>query len=413
MNMITNIGNSPSEMDCLSDIVYLERYVNEGTRNYSKTSTYNEFDEKYRHDSETSSFSLPSYIIPKEMVDVHLADPSPEVLRDFIFQDGVRFCVHPQFIDDNKLSYIDELKACQALNDFEAIPSSSTRSVFIVGKDYGTKLHCPLKISKFVRSLGPKTLEHCVTISKCAGEITHPSFAYQPESVAITLRTVGGKRGWGYIVREFIPRPLIDETRILIPCFSLYAKFKHYPNRKPLLTQLIRGDPVEFVLREVIYLIIACWIHAFVNHGLIFESHGQNVSLEYDGKVRRIVHKDFDLSVHLKVRRKLGLRCEGFHPTSCIDEPTEYKPWGSEISRVYDRSMGECFFDFLAECMREHYGIDPLLLQTKVSEYFEENFPQFREYFPEQMYVYSDKEITPNQWALTVADRPPKWRPFK
>ena len=59
----------------LDELLRLERYRNDGTREYSEHASYTEAEEAYRPGSSTESFEVEAYELPRERMNVHTADP--------------------------------------------------------------------------------------------------------------------------------------------------------------------------------------------------------------------------------------------------------------------------------------------------------------------------------------------------
>src|SRR2546423_387683 len=74
----------------------------------------------------------------------------------------------------------------------QVAPTASSRTVAAIESKitpYYLKLHCPKKISRYYRNLGPLTVAHSVEVSKRLAFIIHEKFAYLPESIGIAFRT--------------------------------------------------------------------------------------------------------------------------------------------------------------------------------------------------------------------------------
>jgi hypothetical protein len=83
----------------ISSFAYLDRYRNEGTRNYSRHASYSEADARYRPDSRYASFELPSFWFPREAVNVYRANPDPGIVERYLEGDRALFVVHPQVLE--------------------------------------------------------------------------------------------------------------------------------------------------------------------------------------------------------------------------------------------------------------------------------------------------------------------------
>jgi hypothetical protein len=403
----------------LSKYLYLERRVNEGTQTYSAMSQYSELPEVYQPRSQQPTFSLPVIQIPRGKVVVHLANPAPALLRQFVHKDSVSFCIHPAILGNRDIPHMGALVQMPSEVPLLASPTASSRSVVVIDlvkSPYCVKLHCPYKISRFVRTLGPKVIAHSIAVSRELEQIQHPRFAILPESIGCSLAGTGGKNGWGFIVRELTPRPHAPEARRLIPCFSMYGKDSNHPHEPPLLVKLIEQsgkNPETYVLQEVMFPIIECFLTAFKEKGILMESHGQNTLLEMDhnSRITRVVHRDFDEEIDARMRRKLGLGVQGFMPSQVIDKPSDHEPKGSVHSVIFDKSVGLLHLDYLAKVMQVYYGISPQELQKKCQALFAKLFPDHGKHFPSETYVYSDKPIAQNVYPLVGTGKVPVWRP--
>ena len=398
--------------DLLQEYLYYERYVNECDLNATRLTG---FDRQYQFNSETPSFELICHKVPRDPVVLIVNEPSEEVRRDFLLDGAVRFCLHPQFRDHPCMS---DLLSYEALPGIEVSPTASQRTVLAKGKRYAVKLHSPVKILNYYRTMGLRTIRHSLAVSRALEEINHPKFAILPETVGAVFPKRDGKRSWGFLVREMTPRPYVEgsEKRLLIPCFALFQRFKEEPQRRPLLMDLIERSsksPVDFVLEEIILPVIEYWIYALVNFGLIIEPHGQNCLLEVEpdlSKIHRIVIRDFDIYIHDQTRRKNGQSLEEFEPTNFVNRENPF-PFGAEVSLMYDISMTKSLFNPIAEKMRIHYGIDPATLQERARSFILEHLPNHKEYFPEVAYMVSKVDNGVNKHTVLVDPRGPGWRP--
>lgn len=308
----------------------------------------------------------------------------------------------------------------------KTIPTASSRAVIIDDPAlplYVEKLHLPRKISRFYRNLGPTTIRHCINVSDALSNIDYDKFGYLPETIGIafpTERNAKGeitKKGWGFLIRELTPRPVIAEKRLLIPFFSLYSDNAVEKDGEPLLVMLIKSSktnetPKDYVLNHIIFPLIESWIVAVKEQGIILESHGENTLLEVGKDLipTRIIHKDLDNFVDCGLRKKLGLSCEGFHPDQIIT-PSEDQPKGSPYSLIFDSSISHHMLDYIAGTMEKYFGVLPEELYIATQKFFEEKFPDYADYFPATIYYYAEKPSSPNHFALIDTKKKPHWRP--
>ena len=403
----------------LARYVYLERRANEGTQTYSKMSQYSELPAQYQPRSPHTTFQIPVVLVPKNKVQVHLANPSSDLLKKFVRPEAISFCIHPAILGDTEVPQMQDLIKMQPDTPLTATPTASSRTMVIIDptvSPYYIKAHCPYKISRFVRTLGPKVIQHSILVTRELDQICHPKFAILPETIGCSVEGDSEKNGWGFIVRELTPRPYVQGQRRLIPCFSMYGKDANHPDEPPLLVKMIEQsgqNPKKYVLNNVMFPIIECFITAYKERGILMESHGQNTLLEVDENfnITRVVHRDFDEEIDANVRRKLGLDVDGFMKTQVIDQPTDIEPKGSVQSIIFDKSVGLLHLDYLAKTMQEYYGIPPEALQKECQKFFQKLLPDHAKYFPSEVYYYSDKSIAPNVFPAVGTGKKPVWRP--
>ncbi len=88
---------------------------------------------------------------------------------------------------------------------------------------------------------------------------------------------------WGYLVRDMTPFPRTPQTVSLVPGFALYGQDYFAPATPLLLFDLIGdGDPVAWVLDNIMRPIIHHWVTCFLHFGYLLEPHSQNVIFEID-----------------------------------------------------------------------------------------------------------------------------------
>ncbi len=423
-------------------LIHYERYGNGGTRNYTAMAQRIDVDLRYQPGNPTGE----AYAVPRVLLDntngaisVYSDTDSEELLGLVIKGDAVWMNVFPQFFDQSSSDPYLAIAKEHFLerSDLTVVPTSSCRTVLDVVSKVMIKMHCPYLISRFDRRLGKGTIEHCVSVTRelkgLLGSGLYPKFAILPDSIGATFN---GERGWGYIVREARPYPLAEDSseRTMIPMFALYGSDVLDPSAPVLITQMIdrayadtetlldkKTFAKEFVLTEIIFPLVDFFIVAYREKGILLELHGQNTLVEVDarGLPTRIVHRDLDDAVDIDLRSKRGLGLEGLYKGQYISREDSDKDVGSEQSIVFDKSIGRMNLDKLAESMELHYGISRIEIEEATQIHFESEFPEFREYFPENLstvYNYSS-EMRPGQYnyydIVPIKDDKARWRPSK
>lgn len=416
-----------SDEELMKHFIYNQRYVNENTQSISRYTNVNELDEKYRSKSDNPNFNMPCYKVPRDSVIINMNDPSPDVIRDFFFNPsegtessgrtekiGVKFCIHPQFNEDDKFSQLFQF---EKLLPESVVPTSSDRTVVVEGKNYAVKLHVPIYISRYKRGVGEKTALHYLTCSKTLSLINISRFAHLRETLSVVFPRKEKCRSWGFVVRELRPFPY-EAKRKLTPCFALHGNDKNKPDKCPKLVKLIKvsGIDAEEFLLKFFYMIIAAWIQAFLEQGLLLEFHSQNTLIETNEKdeLIRVVLQDMDLQIHAGIRTELGLSLDGFTSYQIInDEGHEKRPHGSALSMSYDTKMGEMLFRRLVRVAEKHCNVNTSSIEEKCRKFFVEKFPNYKTYMPPHRYVLDDQDgLHPKDGWVYKQNGKPVWRPI-
>ncbi len=403
----------------IPSLVYADRYCNKGTRTYSRHADYTEAGETYRPDSKYPGFDLPVFEVPPDLMHLYTANPPKELKAAYLTQNGVLFCIHPQVLEKCKNDpYVKKTLSVQKrISSIPVSPSSSTRTLYVKEKGlaHAVKVHFPFRISRYHRKMRHEVIEQAINISReLERGIDHMDhqFAFLREVIGVSHRNLDpdSPRGenWGYLIRDMRPYPMVDETRHLIPGFSLYGRDFFNPDKTPLLFHLVGNqNPRMFILENIMFPIIRHWVDCFLNFGYLLEPHGQNILLEIDGdsKIQRVVHRDLSLGIHMKRRRHIRLSNEGLNAYNRME--------GDEfLSITYDKFMGHHFFDRLVSLCREKH---PYLKDEDFSgpcrEEFSRIFPDHETWFPKTVRYFSEARDQFNKPLYEDTGMAPGWRP--
>jgi len=403
----------------IPDLVYLDRYRNEGTRVYSPHSEYTEAEERYRPTSPHPRFQVPVFSLAREDVVLYQADPNPGLLGRYLLADRILFPVHPQVLAQGGGDpYLERILARGRPGPgLEVVPSSSTRTVYVPGSRpfHALKLHFPFRISRYGRRMRAEVLEQATLVSmelQGAAPAMGPDFSYQREvfAAACKPKEADSARGenWGFLIREMTPFPWAGEEHTLIPGFALFGRDFHDPHIPPLVLQLLGGrDPATFLLEQVMFPAIRHWVTCFRNLGLMLEPHGQNVLLEVDShmQVRRLVYRDLNVGVDQRRREDLGLPSWGENTYNLMDT-------GAFASITYDMFMGGHFFDHLLEAVASYLpGLDPEGYRGPCREHFGSLFPEHEAYLPRSVHYFTEERDRFGKPGYQDTGRKPDWRP--
>lgn len=409
----------------IPDLYYAERYRNKGTRTYSNHASYSEAVENYRPDSENEKFAVKLLNLSPEYLNIYLANPSESLLTQYIGQNNVQFCVHPQMmdcnIDDPYLSHY--LPLSEQVDNLMVMPSASTRTLFAIDatNPHAVKLHFPFKVSRYTRKMRDEVIEQAINVSlelekginkmstdfAFLREVIGISFKESNTANAITANSIRGEN-WGFVVRDMQPFPLVAEKRVLIPGFALYGEDYFDPNIRPLLYDLIGSDdPLTFVLDKIMLPIVRHWIESFRHFGYLIEPHGQNVLIELDQgyHIKRIVHRDLSVGIDMRRRRDIGLSSDNLNDYNRMEE-------GAFHSIAYDRFMGNHFFNRIVDCCIAKFPqLTKLDFTQACQREFTDKFPEYRTYFPKNVWYFSEKCDQFNKPFYENTGMTPEWRP--
>ena len=403
----------------IPSLMYLDRYRNEGTRTYSIHADYTEAQPPYRPNSHHPRFTLPTFDMPRDRMQVYTANPSVELSTTYLTPETVLFCIHPQVLERcPEDPYVKRtLSMGTPRSDVVVSPSSSTRTLYVADDaiPHCLKVHFPFRISRYHRRMRNEVLEQAVVVSRelenGVGQLD-VQFAFCREVIGVAHKNLqpDSPRGenWGYLVRDMRPFPLVDADRHLVPGFSLYGTDFFKPAATPLLFELIGDkDPRKFVLSEIMLPIVRHWVGCFQHFGYLLEPHGQNVLLEVDRdlKIKRIVHRDLSIGIDMRRRRELKL------PDGDLNDYNRME--SSEFhSIVYDKFMGGHFFDRLvALCRAKFPGLEKEDFCGPCRDEFARIFPDHQKYFPKTVQYFSEKRDRFGKPLYQDTGKAPQWRP--
>ncbi len=394
-------------------LLYMERYVDEGTRNYSRFAAMSEVRPEFQPRSRHPSLELVTVFAPESGVSVFRAGPHNDLAQFYVRGGEIRFLIHPETWAIPDVDRLEELRMFRRGDPMPAAPTASTRTVFTTTvmesvPAHFIKLHCPRRISRFNRRFRRKNICNSVDATRDLEHIQFERFAYLPDTLGFTYGAGGNP--WGFSVRERTPRPF-QEGRYLIPYFALFGGDLQHPQDPPLLVQIIErlgAEPQSFVIEEIMLPVLQCWTRVVRERGILFESHAQNVLLEIDRdfRPRRVVHRDFDVWVDDEARREAGLDPLGAGIAADSPFPRE-----QHYSLVYDHFIGRELFESLLGLLTHFYAVPERPARNRIAESFHQCFPDAEAFFPGgTTYYFSDEMLPGNDFRLVDMRRPPRWR---
>ena len=403
----------------MPSLVYADRYLNEGTRTYSNHADYTEVREKYRFNSNHPKFELAVFEVPRDQMLVYTANPSIALSAQYLADDKVLFCIHPQVLEEKPDDrYVKQTLSIGApVNGIAVTPSSSSRTLYVQDDaiPHAVKVHFPFKISRYGRKMRDEVIAQAINVSmELERGIGHldDRFAFLREVIGVAHRNLrpDSARGenWGYLVRDMRPFPQVDDWRKLIPGFALYGKDIFSPDRTLLLFNLIGdSDPRQFVLENIMLPIVRHWVLCFRQFGFLLEPHGQNVLFEVDDRneIKRIVHRDLSIGIDMRRRRDIFLPDGNLNAYNRM-ESAEFH------SITYDKFMGGHFFDrIVAACQQQYPTLKQEDFRQPCCEEFARIFPDHAKYLPKTIWYFSETRDQFNKPLFQDTRKLPVWRP--
>lgn len=390
--------------------IYAERYVN----TFKKTA--NEVSEKYCAIGGIKEYYLPEMSLKKCDAEIFLANPNTKIFNEIFSkktEDEITFYIHPDMIKDLPNEIIREIKY-----NILVKPTSSTRTVLPNNKEYFIKLHLDKRLSKYIRRLSQSSIQHSINVSNiinsCIESNIHTcpkTFGFLPESIGIFNK----KLNYGMIIREKIPRPIIDSIqtntslntdqenkRYYFPLFSLYSKDLKHPEDKTLFTQIVNKNninPKELFLEQYLKPLFIGMNYFINNQGILLEPHGQNVLIEIDTNfnITRLIHRDFQsIYIDNNIRKINNLEMifqKHIMGTECTSKES--------YSLVYDHFIGRYVFDEFLELLETEHNIPKNQMIQLIKNEFKKHFD--KTLFPKEAY-FMDKKTFENNKTILIQD---------
>ncbi|GEM_PF-2361210 len=366
--------------DPLESLVYMERYVNEGS-----PSGYS-----FKHTSSliTSSrtgnatFELPYFEVDRNTAFVFGNGSVPESI--FCSGSGqFRFFVHPDMVNIFADEYHSKcISPSSVAGTIKVSPLANDRTVISVDEcvPYFIKLHYDKILGRINKSLsmeksiaGPETsleLEGLLSDKQLPEE-----FAFFPEPLAlVVLPPSGPQEGAGVILRNIKPLPE-KVSGPLIPFFSLFSQDIGHTEDPLLLVQLLSNyeNPTVALMERIVMPILRCYTYLTFKRGLVQESHSQNLLLgleEGSFHPKYIVHRDLmGIYRDVPIRNELGLSTQfASHPYRC-NYPNDENYYRVH-SYYYDSKLGDYVFKKIVDVAVQHFGANANQLTGDIADAF-------------------------------------------
>ncbi len=347
---------------------YMERYLNDGSPSG--------FSEKHTTSRQTAPFSNHAYFnlyvfhAPTCFFINYGKIPDPLVYgrENWIF-------IHPDMV---KAPFFKRFKGgFIERSAVKVTPTSSGRTVQLYHEhnfsDY-IKLHYDGLLGRVWRGLPYKKAisgpEISAILSRAINDkllIENTAIFREPGARVV----LNGNEEWGMVWREHIPYGNTEETKLVIPMFSLFSLDRKSPSDLPLLAQIImhRGDdPFRYVIDELISLVIKCYFDLIMKTGLQPEWNAQNLLIGVDKNfnITNVIMRDLesiDKDITMMKYLNLPSTFDSF-PNKCIID-TQYNYY-IKHSFMFDFKLGEYILQPLVSFLNIYYNIEQRVATEKI-----------------------------------------------
>ncbi len=379
-------------LDPVRSFIHLERYVNSYA--YRKLRMIGDVSQEYSSFRGEGKMNIPLFRVDKNLIKVSETNIKKTELTSIFLQDNIiNFPIHPQVLEEHQCPHVDELVSRSlGFNKIEAEPTASMRTVFIEnnGNSYFIKLHFPKRISSLFRCIMEEDVERGRWMSNelkrlCDKKIMPKEIGFYPEILGLLYKNKGSV---GAILRDFDVYPKREKDKVSIPLCSLYSKDIKCGADRPLIFQLAeiknkRAD--DYFIEEIVDPHLRQWVWLAFEAGILFNSHGQNVVLQFDKdwNIVRMDYRDFQGRLILpKVRERRGHPL----PENLLKRETEMDV-KSEMSLCFDFMIGERLYHRFMEPLSNE-GYHKHVLRGRIKEIFHNYIHDVDKYFPKTMLHY-------------------------
>lgn len=333
---------------------------------------------------------------------------------------------YPEILNNNVMLLHPEWKNCETEfevleSDYLVTPTSSTRTVKVLGEDIYLKLYYPGILGRISRELTEKHILSSLDVTKCLSrlvdmELVPDVFSFFPENCGKLLRK--NSREIGYVIRSAIPYgKKCKYIKYMIPAFSLFSKDRENDDL-PLIIQILNYKNVgtAYILDQLIFPLIDCYFMCVFNGGIQLELHSQNFLIGFDENfnvvsfiIRDLESADKDLAIMNQLGSPILIQSK---PFKCIN--TQDYNYKIKHSFMFDHKFGEYFLDEFLYCLVRSRGIDIEKIQQQIKEYVNMKFGErLSDFFPEDGRWYKFARVLIDQTKSTrpyIACLNPKYR---
>ncbi|MEP3072501.1 hypothetical protein [Maricaulis sp.] len=404
--------------DATEPWLYSERYLTNGTRNYSPFSAINEVDKDYLPETGRDRFLVECVTLSPPMLAkfVSTYHSLADSLRDlYVNREGaIRFPIHPSTLLRAPWKEMSENRNSELT--LLVSPTASTRTVFVHSSndDAGShlphfvKLHFPGRISRFTRQLSQLDVEAQLWVSQ---ELQNFGAPHLPDVAGGYVELLDGS-STGFILRSCVPNCSADSARYIVPTFALYGGDARAPNDPPLLAQLpslFDEDPLDFIASRIVKPAVRLWVSTVRSLGILPELHGQNLLFGFDHHTQKsaLIMRDSDMYVDTTIRSDLNLPLPP--PLQLLESENLQQNRVGFLSLCYDGFLGQNLLEKIAESAWLHLGVRrDALISHAVEEFNAAGGDDIG--FDQRVFYYGDRLHDGTAFTLSERAAHPTWR---
>lgn len=410
-------------MDPIEAILYLEQNVNYLFQSEKRKSSVSE---KYQPEK-CAQYLMPYTFVNlnDKRIDCFFLDPKPNLIREIVKNDSIKFFIHPEMIKEYKENGYEDL--LNFAGEELVAPTASTRTV--ITKDLSYNFMIKVNMTKVIGFLSRKmklsSVKQSYQIMKEMAEIIPllpSSLAYLPEPVGVVYREEVGE-----IFRECQAKPEVQDKRYLIPFFSLISLDRKAPQDPLLLCQIVEkkiDSPWKFFKKMILKPLLDSWRFLVFERGILPVVHFQNLLLELnkEGHPTRIVFRDLqDASIDRIIRKRKGLHNDfARHFVGDINHfqfylgnemvKTEEASRQITYSLAWDFWLG-LFFSCFSVVLSKYTSFNEGKMIAAVKEYFRENIDDKNsDFFPKDQFAITKIDSLNPRIRFVESRGTPKYR---
>lgn len=393
--ILEQVMNNPK-----NSLLYMERYVNNGSPSgftwINQTS------------NETSPLCEKEYFL----LDILCVEDTIELVGDipaFFNAFGENsILIHPDMYEVYNKKGFKIQKSCIRVS-----PISSSRTVKLLDFPGYVKLNYNGIIGRIDRSLTDKhaysSIEMTEYLRNALKKSVYNKLAFFPEPGAVVYRNEKKDLNIGMVYRKEVPHGKnINKIKFIIPMFSSFAHDRNASDEY-LLIQLIKKsqkDPEEYVLNDLIFLIIDNYFNLLLNEGIQPEWHAQNLLLGIDENctIVSLIMRDLEsIDIDQTLQESVGIqKLFKSYPYKYLNN-SQYN-YQIKHSFMYDFKIGEYIFKPIIECISEYYNLNEKSLERKIKEYSKQYIEQLpKDFFPSDGIWYSFDNVLIDR---SISERP-------